>query len=91
MTYSLANIAQIVFTLALTVALGYCVLNLGPIKWMLQNGVLREIFFWLMGVLDLQGTEDAEDLLSLISLCLALPPSILICVLAKGFLQKRKR
>jgi len=84
-------IAHITLTLTLTITLGYCFMNLGPVRWILQTHLGRDAFYWLFSAVDFQGTEGAEDLLSLISLGTMLIPSILICAITSKYVRKLKQ
>ncbi|RAU49649.1 hypothetical protein DBY65_000290 [Pseudomonas sp. RIT412] len=68
-----------IFVIITTIALGYCVMNFGPATWILENETGRSVFYWIFGLVDWQGTEGAEDLISLLSLSSMLIPSIFIC------------
>lgn len=85
------SLKKVFFTIVLTLLLGYCVMNLGPVKWILQTELGRDAFYWIFAKVDWQGTEGAEDLLCLLSLSAMLIPSMIICMATTRLLRVVKK
>jgi len=89
MNFILIKIAQIAFTLAITVVLGYCVLNLSPVQWLFDSRVGASAHEWF---LEAMGSKDLRDMLDCFTLMwLSMTPSlaIWICVLLTRYLRRR--
>lgn len=81
-------IAQISLTLLTTILLGYFLLNLGPVNWILKTHAGYHAHLWLMSALGLDGIEDALDSLIILSYSGMLPPSSWLCRTLTQYLQK---
>jgi hypothetical protein len=85
----LLKIVQIVFTLALTIVLGYCVLNLEPVRGFFRSEWGSGTYKW---VLNSMGSNDLADMLGTFTLIwLSMTPSLAvwICVLLTQYLRRR--
>lgn len=86
---ALVKIVQFLFILALTIALGYCVLNLKPVQWLFDSWIGASTHQWF---LDNMGSKDLRDMLDCFTLMwLSMTPSlaIWICVLLTRYLRQR--
>jgi hypothetical protein len=86
---ALVKIVQAVFILALTIALGYCVLNLKPVQWLFDSWIGASTHQWF---LEAMGSKDLRDMLDCFTLMwLSMTPSIAvwICVLLTRNLRCR--
>jgi hypothetical protein len=89
-TILLAMLARIIFIVTLTVVLGYCVLNLGPVNWILHTRTGTDAHGWLLSALGVEGIEYTLDSLIIMSYSAMLPPSTWICTLLTRHLSARK-
>ncbi len=89
-------LAKISFTLALTVFLTYCIMNMGPFKWILQTYSGMRAYVWLLHSWGGSGIEDGEGMLTILAFITALTLSVLACssisaLIKKVGLRRRKR
>ncbi|SER71813.1 hypothetical protein SAMN03159444_04850 [Pseudomonas sp. NFACC02] len=85
----LTGIVQLFFILALTLALGYCVLHLAIAQWLFNSWLGTGIHQWF---LDNMGSKDLRDMLDCFTIMwLSMTPSIAvwICVLLTRNLRHR--
>lgn len=85
----LLKIVQIVFTLTLTIVLGYCVLNVEPVRGFFRSEWGADTYQW---ILNSMGRNDLADLLGTFTLiCLSMTPSLAvwICVLLTRYLRRK--
>ena len=88
---ALVKTAQIAFIFVLTIALGYCVLNLKPVQWLFDSWIGASAHQWF---LDAMGSKDLRDMLDCFTLIwLSMTPSIAIwiCVLLTRYLRQKVR
>lgn len=86
----LVMLAKTFFTFTLSVLLGYVVLNLGPVHWVLDSEIGFKYHVSLLTKLGWDGIEDALDSLIIMSYSAMLPPSTWICSLLTRHLSVRK-
>lgn len=86
----LTGMAQLIFTLLLTIVLGYCVLKLAPVKWILHSEMGSSINLWLMASMSANDLKDILDTFTLIWLSMVPSFAIWICVLLTRYLKQKK-
>ena len=82
-------LAQLAFTLSLTAGLGYCVLNLAPVSWVLNSRAGSGIHQWLLNSMGSKDLSDMLDTFTLMWLSMAPSLAIWICVLLTRYLPRR--
>jgi hypothetical protein len=82
-TKILVATAQVILILGLTIILGYFILNLGPINYLLTTQIGRNAHHWIMSIFGWKGCESALDTLIVVSYSAVLPVAIWLCVLLK--------
>ncbi len=91
MTRLLALVLQIIFTLTLSILLERWVMIGGPMKWLLHTESGMDTYVWLLTLFNLEGLEDGEDMLILLTLSVTLIISTLTCVALTRALRKLRR
>jgi len=87
----LAIFLQIIFTLTLSIFLERWVMIGGPMKWILHTETGMNAYVWLLTLFNLEGLEDGEDMLILLTLSVTLIASTLTCVALTKALRKWRR
>ena len=87
----LAIFLQIIFTLTLSIFLERWVMIGGPMKWILHTETGMNAYVWLLTLFNLEGLEDGEDMLILLTLSLTLMVSTLTCLALTKALRKWRR
>ena len=87
----LAIFLQIIFTLTLSIFLERWVMIGGPMKWILHTETGMNAYVWLLTLFNLEGLEDGEDMLILLTLSLTLMVSTLTCLALTKALRKCRR
>ncbi|TDV46541.1 hypothetical protein EC919_111134 [Pseudomonas graminis] len=82
---------QIIFTLTLSILLERWVMIGGPMKWILHTESGMNAYVWLLTLFNLEGLEDGEDMLILLTLSVTLIFSTLACVALTKALRKLRR
>lgn len=85
---ALTAFTKIITTFALTVLITKCAMNTWPLPEILHTDRGLLAYAWLLTFLDLEGIEEGEDMLVVISLCIALTISTLVCALLTKALQR---
>ncbi|WP_296188384.1 hypothetical protein [Pseudomonas sp. UBA1879] len=88
---ALVKMAQVAFIFVLTIALGYCVLNLKPVQWLFDSWIGASAHRWF---LEAMGSKDLRDMLDCFTIMwLSMTPSIAvwICVLLTRYLRREMR
>jgi hypothetical protein len=87
----LAFALQIIFTITLSILLERWVMIGGPMKWTLHTESGMNVYVWLLTLFNLEGLEDGEDMLILLTLSVTLIVSTLTCVALTRALRKLRR
>jgi hypothetical protein len=87
----LAFALQIIFTITLSILLERWVMIGGPMKWILHTESGMNVYVWLLTLFNLEGLEDGEDMLILLTLSVTLIVSTLTCVALTRALRKLRR
>ncbi|UZJ59718.1 hypothetical protein OKW98_24770 [Pseudomonas sp. KU26590] len=87
----LAIFLQIIFILTLSILLERWVMIGGPMKWILHTETGMNAYVWLLTLFNLEGLEDGEDMLILLTLSVTLIASTLTCVALTKALRKLRR
>lgn len=74
--------------IALTAFIANCLMNSGPVSWILQTSTGMDGYIWLLHSWGGSGIEDGEDMLIFLTLGLALATSNLISMLTNRILRK---
>ena len=85
---ALTTFTKIITTFALTVLIAKCAMNTWPLPVILHTDRGLLAYAWLLTLLDLEGIEEGEDMLVVISLCIALIISTLLCALLTTVLRR---
>lgn len=82
---------QIIFTLTMATSLARWGMTIWPIPWLLHTNWGMHSYLWLQQLFDMNGCEDGEDMLILLTLSVTLIVSTLTCVALTRALQKLRR
>ncbi len=75
----------------MVILLAYCIMNWGPIDWMLQTSLGRDALYWLMSQFDWEGCESALDALVIMSCGAVMPLAVWLCMLLTRYLRQKVR
>jgi hypothetical protein len=85
------TVLQVVLTITVAVLLAKWAMNIWPVPWLLHTERGMDAYVWLLTLLDLEGCEDGEDMLILLTLSVTLIVSTLTCVALTRALRKLRR
>jgi hypothetical protein len=82
---------QVVLTITLAVVLAKWAMNIWPVPWLLHTERGMAAYVWLLTHFKLEGCEDGEDMLILLTLGVTLIVSALTCVALTRALEMETR
>jgi hypothetical protein len=85
------TVLKVVLTITLAVLLAKWAMNIWPVPWLLHTERGMHAYVWLLTVFELEGCEDGEDMLILLTLSVTLIVSTLTCVALTRALRRWRR
>ena len=85
------TVLRVVLTITLAVLLAKWAMNIWPVPWLLHTEPGMDAYVWLLTLFDLEGCEDGEDMLILLTLSVTLMVSTLTCIALTNALRKMRR